>query len=202
MPWVNKSLSFLLDHGCSRLFIGCIANGGLCAAKRTACVSFKCYFWVLSLEITTLLLPRLSEQSWTPMAKQKNKWYISLNENENLQVWLLSMSGIGLPRSAFVTLQCFWLHISTIQHQDATMVTQPNVIAICFATKSISRQRRIRNWPGRSRWGGRRVKCAADHGFCHCRIYGLTEKVSEVLPNLIHKNNLQCDDVVLFFFRP
>jgi len=31
----------------------------------------------------------------------------------------------------------------TIQHQDTTRVTQPNLIGICFARKSISRQRRI-----------------------------------------------------------
>jgi len=30
-----------------------------------------------------------------------------------------------------------------IKHQDTTEVTQPNLIANCFARKSISRQRRI-----------------------------------------------------------
>ena len=32
---------------------------------------------------------------------------------------------------------------SNIQHQDTTKVTQPNLIAICFARKPVSRQRRL-----------------------------------------------------------
>jgi len=60
--------------------------------------------------------------------------------NENLQVWL---RWISLPRTAVITLRWFWLHISTFQYKYTTRVTQSNLIATCFARKSILRQRCI-----------------------------------------------------------
>ena len=59
---------------------------------------------------------------------------------KTLCTWrLLSLRGVNLPRITFTTLRR-WQCISTLQHQDATRVTQTNLIANYFARKSISRQ--------------------------------------------------------------
>jgi len=43
--------------------------------------------------------------------------------NINVQLRQLNLRAISLPRTAFITLQRSWLHMSTFQHQHTTRVT-------------------------------------------------------------------------------